>query len=607
MIWLKSKYNILFFVFFLSIIAIFPFATKLGNTSATFISGDGLGYYAYLPATYIYHDKNYEFKWFNEAYHKHYSYDMFGENNQNFFVPYKNRHINKYYQGLSFLWLPFFFAGHYAALVFNFSPDGFSYPYQFSIAFATTCYLLLGLFYLRKLLKKMFMSDWIAVIVPISIFYGTYLLWYTFYLPSHSHVYSFTFITLFMYYAHSFFNEQQNRWANFLLTVFCFLTVCCLRPLNGLIGLTLFAFIPEGFFKTKITFDKFRSGHFILLGLCFAVLANQLSILYTQTGTFLPYTYTNERFYFANPKLFYVLFSYHTGLFVYVPLAFMAFFGIAGLQSLKQKVLFPLTFLVVVYLYSAWWYWCVTPRGLIDFYAIIAILLAAQFKKVEHTKSTSAILAIVLCMCMAYFQLKSLQMDRGILDRNYTDSSLFWKNFFRTKHASVYAIPPSSIVKRIFYEENFENDFGKEKQSAEKKHEGNYATVLNNKIDFSPVFEYKLPLFFAEKGLKKIRFSFWSYCSKDISEAQLAINLYDKQDSLLKYLPYYLKQTDMQKNVWDLKEFGYEFTDEELANKKMHHVKIYIWNNQLKNEMYIDLAKTEFILADKRFEIVQEE
>ena len=39
-----------------------PSATKWGKTTETFISGDGLGYYAYLPAIYIYHDKNFEFK-----------------------------------------------------------------------------------------------------------------------------------------------------------------------------------------------------------------------------------------------------------------------------------------------------------------------------------------------------------------------------------------------------------------------------------------------------------------------------------------------------------------------------------------------------------------
>jgi hypothetical protein len=605
MAWLKNKYNILFFVFFVSIVFIFTNAYKWGNTSQTFIASDGFGYYAYLPAVFIYHDKNYEFKWFDDAYKKYYSYEVSGEKNSHFFVPYKNRKINKYYQGLSFLWLPFFLTGHYAAYFFNFPQDGFSYPYQVSIAFAAMCYLLLGLFYLRKMLKKMFLSDWIALIVPIALFYGTYLLWYTVYMPSYTHVYSFTFITLSIYYAYSFFNESERRWTHFLLTLFCFLTVCCLRPLNGLIAMTLFAFIPKEFFKTTITFDKFKAKHVILLCLCIAILANQLGILFIQTGTFFPYTYTNERFYFTNPKLFYVLFSFHTGLFVYVPLAFMAFFGIFCLQSTKQKVLLPLTFFAVVYLYSTWWYWCITTRALIDFYAIIAILLAALLKRVERKIIISISLGILLFLCVGYFQLKSMQIDRGILGKGNTHSDLFWKNFFRIKHARIYAIPPSSIIKQIYYEEGFENNFAKEKQSSDKKYEGNYASMLNNKTDFSPVFEYKLPLFFAEKGLKKIRFSFWSYFAQDITEAQVVINVYNKQDSLIKYIPYYLNPDDIQKNKWDLKEFGDEFSDEELANKKMHHVKIYLWNNQIKNEMYIDKVKTEFILTDKRFEVVQ--
>jgi hypothetical protein len=606
MTWLKNKYQLLFFGFFISILLILPSVTKWGKTTETFISGDGLGYYAYLPAIYIYQDKNFEFKWFNEAYHKHYSYDMFGENNNEFFVKYKNRTINKYYQGLSFLWTPFFLSAHVAAKFFDFPQDGFSYPYQLGILLATVCYLLLGLYYLRKLLRKMFHQEWIALIIPIALFYGTYLLWYTFYLPSHSHVYSFTFITIFMYYLHCFFNEAEHKWTNFLWALFCFILICCLRPLNGLIGLTMFAFIPNGFFKKPIKFEAFKKQHFFILFLSAIVLTNQLSILFIQTGTFFPDTYSNERFYFANPKLFYVLFSYHMGLFVYIPLAFLALFGIFYLDNLKQKILFPLTFFIIVYLYSAWWYWPITPRTLVDFYVILAILLGALFKRFEHHKNMRVGLIVLLFLTAGYFRFKSMQMDRGILDKNYTHASLFWKNFFRTDNASVYAIPPSSILKQISYTEDFEGDVYKGTKSEVMKYDGKYAAVLNDKTDYTKVFEYPFPSFFSEKGLKKIRFSFWSYCAKDIQEMQLVINILDKENTLVKSMPYYLKEADLKKGCWDLKEFGYEFTDAELINQKMDHVNIYLWNNEIKNEMYIDCVKTEFVLTDRSFEIVQD-
>lgn len=602
----KNKYNTLFFGFFLSIILIFPYAIKFGNTSETFISGDGLGYYAYLPATFIYNDKDFEFKWFNEAYHKHYSYDMFGENNNEFFVKYKNRTINKYYQGLSFLWVPFFLSAHLAAYFFDFPQDGFSYPYQLGIEFATLCYLLLGLYFLRKLLLKMFHKEWIALIVPIALFYGTYLLWYTFYLASHSHIYSFTFITMFMYYVHCFFNESENKWTHFLFALFCYLMVCCLRPLNGLIGITLFAFIPQGFFSHSLKFGVFKFKHILLASLSFAVLANQFYILQAQTGTFFPDTYTNEKFYFNQPKLFYVLFSYHMGLFVYIPLSFLALFGIVGLKSVTQKIIFPLTFFIVVYLYSAWWYWCIAPRTLIDFYVIIAILLGALFKKVEALKKVKIFLIFLLFAMTGYFQFKSMQMERGILDKNYTYSDLFWKNFFRTRNASVYAIPPSSILNQVSYIEDFEKATYLGARSEMTTHTGKYAAVLNDKNDYTKILEYKLPDFYKNKGLKKVRFSFWSYFDKDISEAQLIINVLDKDNNLVKSMPYYLKKADMKKGVWDLKQFGYEFTDEELDDQNMDHVNIYLWNNEIKNEMFIDEAKTEFILTDTRFDIVKD-
>ena len=183
----KNKFDTLFFGFLISIILAFLFFRPLNSPWHKFIAGDGFGYYSYLPATYIYKDTDYSFKWFNKIYKANYVYESFPNPEDNFLVAYNNKRINKYYQGLSYIWLPFFGAAHLVAKFFNYPADGFSQPYQLFIGFASIFYLIIGLVYLRKIIYKLFQNNLASTLTPIAIFYGTYLYYYSINLNSQSH------------------------------------------------------------------------------------------------------------------------------------------------------------------------------------------------------------------------------------------------------------------------------------------------------------------------------------------------------------------------------------------------------------------------------------
>jgi len=77
------------------------------------IKADALGYYAYLPAVFIYHDPDFGFK-------NNYAQDHFMANdNAEYLVKYGNSRVNKYFSGLAILVMPFFLLAHIVALVFN--------------------------------------------------------------------------------------------------------------------------------------------------------------------------------------------------------------------------------------------------------------------------------------------------------------------------------------------------------------------------------------------------------------------------------------------------------------------------------------------------------
>ncbi len=604
--WLKNTYNKIYLGFFISIALVFFYTRPLNSDYHKFIGGDGLGYYSYLPAKFIYHDSNYEFKWFNKVHDANYVYCAFAVPDENFLVHYENRKINKYYQGLSFLWMPFFMLSHVCAKVFHYPADGFSLPYQLGIGFASMCYLFLGLFYLRKLLLALFKHELAATLTPIAIFYGTYLFYYAININSQSHIYSFTFITIFLYYAHCFFNQNTKRATHLLLAAFCFIIIVCIRPLNGLILLSIPAFIPKGFFKDIKQGWDLKKIHILALACLALPLIWQLHILYTQTGSFIPYTYSDEKFYFNKPRLADVLFSYHAGLFVYVPLALLALLGTTCLNSFKQKIIFPALFFLVIYIYSSWWYWPITTRTIIDFYPLLAILLAALITKSASNKFLKISLIALILLLVGYHQLKNKQLHSGILDENYTYKELFWKNFFRLHKTNMYVIPPSTIIKQKTYLENFENSLYSGSSTEEKQHSGKRSALLDKQNPFSKLFRYPFPKLFLESGVKKIRLSFWCYFDEDIKSTDIYMKFFDKSNQMQFETAFYIKDDFMMKNSWDYKEFGYELNGEQFKNwKDIDHVSLFIWNNENKGKLYIDDVRTEFILGDNSYEIIK--
>ncbi len=608
--WFKNTYNKIYFGFILSILIVFFLTRPLNSPYNKFIDGDGLGYYVYLPATYIYHDTNFEFKWFNEVHQKNYEYSSTKNPSENFLSLYKGKYINKYYQGLSFLWLPFFTISHFAAKILNYPTDGFSLPYQLGIGFASLLYLFLGLFFLKKLLVILFKNELVSVLVPITIFYGTHLFNYSIQLNSQSHVYSFTFVTLFIYSAYLFFNQPDNKLKWFLLTSLFLIIICCIRPLNGLIILITPALIPSCFFKTKRHSEKIKFIHILISITIFAVLFNQFSILYAQTHSFIANTYSGDKFYFTNPKLFQTVIGYNAGLFLYVPIAGISFFGIFYLENMRQKIIFPLVFILVLYIYSSWWYWTITPRTLIDYYPILAILLAALLNHLSKISYGKMLTIFILCLNLSYYQLKNYQIHHGILDEFYTHKELFWKNFFKTIPSNLYSIPPSTILKEESHLENFETEYYTGRKSKYYKKEGNYSAVLDSISPFSKTFDYKMPSLYRNKGIKQIRFSFWCYFTEKINGIQIYFKFYNKADSLLSETPFYITPDKIQFGKWEYKEFGHEVYEKDLYHDKnelenIDHVSIFIWNNESKNEAYFDQIKTEFILTNRDYEIIK--
>lgn len=600
----KLTYRFLFLGFLCSILISFFIIRPLNSPWHRFITGDGFGYYAYLPATFIYQDKHYDYKWFNAAVEKDYQGIGSGSADEHFLVNYKDKKINKYYPGLSLLWLPFFALAHTCALVFQFPANGFSLPYQWGMAFASLFYLFLGLLYLKKFIFKFSGKAWIALAVPILLFYGTPLFDFAINLNSLSHVYSFSVITAFTYYTFRFLNEEENNLYHFCLILLLLALLITIRPLNGLVLMVLPAFVLH---KNKIKWNAFLkpgAGHLLLLLLTIGVVVRQFYILKSATGELFPNTYSGEPFYFLRPQLIKAAFGFQYGMFLYAPLLLLALVGFGFYPGKTKRWILPGFFLMIFYIYASWWFWPITNRALIDFYFIPALLLSALLMGLSSYRMYRNMVLGALFLCVAYYQLKQLQFRRGILDANYTHAQLYTKHFFKTHKSQQFAVPPYSIVQQRVFSQGFEEASYEGPKLEEPVYKGNYSTLLDDKNEYTREFGGELSEYFFEKGLPKIRFSVFVFADETVPEFQVYMNFYSKNKTQTLSFPFYVKEDVLLRGQWTELQFGHEFSAEEIALLKDNRVAVYLWNNTRKGRLFIDEANVEVFLCDRSAEIV---
>ena len=341
----------------------------------------------------------------------------------------------------------------------------------------------------------------------------------------------------------------------------------------------------------------------LILLVTFGAVFNQLAITYLQTNSFIAYTYTDERFYFGRSKFFEALYSYHIGLFVYVPLMFISLFGIPFLPK-RQRFILPLFFFFILFLYASWWYWPILKRALIDFYAIPAIFLGALLNASEQRK-WKVVLMSILGLTVIYYQFKNMQLKNGIIEEYTNYKEIFWRNFFRTEKANIYLVQPSTIMGEETFTEGFEENNYNGNRTNGKKHSGNYSLLLDPEHYISKVTECKFPGIFNKSGCKKIRFSFYCDFDEGVNMIHAFMHFY-KNEKVILEVPFYVSEDHIFPGKWDYKEFGYEIVDSTALNKNtVDKITFSIWNVEGKKNAYFDDAKVEFILTDRSFETVK--
>lgn len=396
------------------------------------LEADARGYYAYLPAVFIYHDLG--FKFINKI-----EFDTY--KNPKKYYKYYNIHqgkvFNKYYAGTALLLSPFFMLGHAITLVTQLPADGYSYYYTALVHIGALFYLLIGLLGLRKLLRAFGFSESIVGWTLVLTLLATNLFYYVITEFAMSHIYSFTAIVWFCWSIQAYF-KQPGKGLYILLSSVLLAIIVLIRPVNIIIILAIPFFVDSyknlhSGFRMMFTQTKWL----VLSLLAFILLVSIQFIIYKiGVGSFYLFSYKGERFDFLHPNMLKFLFSYKKGFFVYTPLMLVSLVGLIFYYR-NNKYLFLSVFVflfLLVYVLSSWemWYYggSFSQRVMIDFYAVFAILLANALQNI-NAKRFKKWVYIVLVLLLFVNQVQTYQYRRAIIHWSEMTKARYWEVFMR--------------------------------------------------------------------------------------------------------------------------------------------------------------------------------
>lgn len=399
----------------------------LGNVDKT-IHADGVGYYDYLPSIFIHHDFVRKDK---SIFSEPESFERIKD-----YADYKEGKILKYGCGTAILEAPFFAYALATTPLEGNANDGYQASFHKAIFHAAIFYLFLSLLLLRKILEGYEIRGIYIFLIQLLLVLGTSVTHYANADAGYSHVYSLFAIAAFIHFIRAYF--QHFRFIDFLGVFISFALILLIRQVNSLIILFV-PFLADSFPNFKLGIVRMLSeGKALALGLVILLGAFALQSLlwYLQVGEFFIYSYGNERFYFAEPEIFNILFSYRKGLFVYTPILLIALSGLVWMLFSKQyfKVIaWLLPFAILTYILSSWWSWyygcSYGLRAYLEYFPFFFLPFALMLARWKSKAKYLLLLAAFACVPLNLIQ--SYQYKYCILHWDEMDEGRYWDVFLQ--------------------------------------------------------------------------------------------------------------------------------------------------------------------------------
>jgi hypothetical protein len=344
---------------------------------------DALGYYMYLPSTFIYQDAK-QLQWFPAI---DSTYNVSGGTLYQASLEEDGNYVFKYLGGVAIMEIPFFAVGHLIASNSDYPTDGFSAPYQYAIIWGAVFWFLFGLWYLRKALLVYF-SESITALTLILIVGASNLIQYVSVDGAMSHSFIFPLYALLLWWTIQWHKNPKKKFALAIGLVIGIATIS--RPTEFIMIFIpiLWSLEKSGSLKTKWELVRKHRIH-ILFALLGGIIGIFPQLLYWKLASGDWIYNVGSKWFFLNPW-WRVLFGFEKGWFIYTPIAI---FFILGLFFLKGKpfrkavIVFTLLNIWIIISWSDWQYGAsYSTRALTQSYPILALPLAVFLQRVFSRK-----------------------------------------------------------------------------------------------------------------------------------------------------------------------------------------------------------------------------
>ena len=435
---MKRRSHVALLVCYLLIVAAHLYYPKWQQPAAeATISYDVSGYYMYLPAVFIYQDLR-ELKFLPEITA---TYRPTDDPYQAFTTPDGDR-VMKYSLGQSLLYAPFFALAHvYATVSEAYPPDGFSLPYQFGISLSALCFSFLGLYLLRRVLRRYY-TDGVVAVTLLLITFGTNYLNYSAIDGALTHNYLFTLYALLLLLSDRLYRQRRVQWSQFASIGLLVGLMALVRPTEILAvlipvfwGLTI---EREGLQRRLAFFRQYVLGIGLAALLCLAVGSLQLMYWHYASGDWLVYSYQDQGFDWLRAHIQDGMFSYKAGWLTYTPMMWFALLGFLPLYLRKQgtllaPLLHTVLFIYVAFAWSVWWYGgSLGQRTMVQTYPVLAFAVAATVSWVAKRQVVwRSIFAAICLVFVAHNLWFTHQAHRGgLFVTEWMTGAYYWRTLF---------------------------------------------------------------------------------------------------------------------------------------------------------------------------------
>ena len=296
----------------------------------------------------------------------------------------------KYTYGVALLEAPLFFIAHAYCLWSGTShpADGYSAPYQLSVALSTVLFVFLGLLILRGFLLR-YVRDEAAALSILVIALGTNLFFYSTLNSGMSHGFLFFLFAVVLNCTDSWHKKPSARTAIYLGLALG--GIMLTRPADSLVILIPLLWTNGIGWSAKWALIWRYRSHIALVVIAGLIpIIPQLLYWKATTGHFIFDSYRTEGFNWTDPHMIDGLFSYQKGWFVYTPLAMLGFIGLAIMafsRSWKRHavpvlIFYPLAF-YVIFSWHLWGYGGgFGARPLVETLALLGLPIAVLSQKI---------------------------------------------------------------------------------------------------------------------------------------------------------------------------------------------------------------------------------